>query len=90
MYSPVPYGYERDGGHPGPGEGRTEDSRTDAIPQKPGPELCLDRQLPDGPGIPTKNGGQWHPATVRGMVKRYYSVLHGVVSAQENNVKARP
>ena len=70
VYSPVPYGYERRG-----------DTLVPVLKEMKVLELM--RSLRDqgrsyawiasyltSKGIPTKNGGHWHPATVRRMVKR--------------------
>jgi len=70
VYSPVPYGYERQGDTLVPVEAEQNVLKLMLSLRNQGRSYAWIARYLTGRGIPTKNGGQWHPATVRGMVKR--------------------
>ena len=70
VYSPVPYGYERQGDTLVPVKEELRILELMRSLRSQGRSYAWIASYLTGRGIPTKNGGQWHPATVRGMVKR--------------------
>jgi site-specific DNA recombinase len=70
VYSPVPYGYERQGDTLVPVEAEQKVLKLMQSLRSQGRSYAWIASQMTSKGIPTKNGGQWHPATVRGMVKR--------------------
>ncbi len=70
VYSPVPYGYERQGDTLVPVKDELRILELMRSFRSQGRSYAWIASYLTGRGIPTKNGGQWHPATVRGMVKR--------------------
>lgn len=69
VYSPIPYGYKRDGDRliPVVEELQTLEMMNDFRTQ--GKSYAWIANYLAGVRIPTKNGGKWHPATVRRMLK---------------------
>jgi site-specific DNA recombinase len=70
VYSPVPYGYERQGDRLVPVEKELQNLEMMKNFRNRGKSYRWIAGYLTEKKIPTKNGGQWHPTTIRAMLRR--------------------